>query len=103
MKKFLKKKIDNYTSIIAEITIEKNEDKLKFYPELRLYKTPETITSEADIKTNLFNDNLLVVNYLKNTDYLNIRYQKKPFMLLIWFSALMLGLGGLLGLRENLK
>ena len=49
------------------------------------------------------NDNMLVVNYLKNTDYLNIRYQKKPFMLLIWLSALMLGLGGMLGLRDKLK
>ena len=42
-----------------------------------------------------------VVNYLKDTDYLNIRYQKKPFMLFIWFSALLLGIGGILGLRKN--
>ena len=101
--KISKREIDNYTSIIAEIEIKQNENKLKFYPELRLYKTPEIITSEADIKTNLFNDNMLVVNYLKNTDYLNIRYQKKPFMLLIWLSALMLSLGGILGLRGNSK
>jgi len=101
--KISKREIDNYTSIIAEIEIKQNDNKLKFYPELRLYKTPETITSEADIKTNLFNDNLLVVNYLKNNDYLNIRYQKKPFMLLIWLSALMLSFGGLLGLRDNIK
>jgi len=101
--KISKQEIDNYTSIRAEIEIKQNENKLKFYPELRLYKTPETITSEADIKTNLFNDNLLVVNYLKDTDYLNIRYQKKPFMLLIWLSAIMLSLGGILGLRDKLK
>ena len=91
----------NYTSLKAEIGIIQKDDQLNFYPELRLYKVPETITSEADIKTNLFSDNLVVVNYLKDTDYLNIRYQKKPFMLLIWFSALLLGIGGLLGLRKN--
>ena len=102
-KKISKQEIDNYTSIRAEIEIEKNENKLKFYPELRLYKIPEMITSEADIKTNLLNDNLLVVNYLKGSDYLNIRYQKKPFMFLIWLSAVMLGLGGILGLRDKLK
>jgi len=102
-KKISKQEVDNYTSIKAEIEIKQNEDKLKFYPELRLYKTPETITSEADIKTNLFNDNLVVVNYLKNTDYLNIRYQKKPFMLLIWISALILCLGGVIGLKDKLK
>ena len=101
--KISKQEIDNYTSIVAEIEIKQNQKKLKFYPELRLYKTPETVTSEADIKTNLFNDNLLVVNYLKDTDYLNIRYQKKPLMLLIWISAIMLSLGGILGLRDKLK
>ncbi len=95
--------IDNFTSLRAEIHVTQNDNKLKFYPELRLYKVPETITSEADIKTNLFSDNLVVVNYLKDTDYLNVRYQKKPFMLLIWLSASMLALGGLVGLRKNLK
>ncbi len=98
-----KVEIDNYTSLKAEIQIMQNNDKLKFYPELRLYKVPETITSEADIKTNLFNDNLVVVNYLKDTDYLNIRFQKKPFMLLIWLSTVMLAIGGTLGLRNSLK
>ena len=98
-----KTEIDNYTSLRAEIEVASNEKELTFYPELRLYKIPETITSEADIKTNLFNDNLVVVNYLKDSDYLNIRYQKKPFMLLIWLSAIMLAVGGLLGLRNKFK
>ena len=97
-----KMEINNYTSLKAEIHVIQNDNKLKFYPELRLYKVPETITSEADIKTNLFTDNLVVVNYLKDNDYLNIRYQKKPFMLLIWLSAVMLALGGLLGLRKSI-
>ena len=98
-----KTEIDNYTSLRAEIEVASDEKELIFYPELRLYKIPETITSEADIKTNLFNDNLVVVNYLKDSDYLNIRYQKKPFMLLIWLSAIMLAVGGLLGLRNKFK
>jgi len=102
--KLSKVEIDNYTALKAEIqVIQNNNNKLKFYPELRLYKVPETITSEADIKTNLLNDNLVVVNYLKDTDYLNIRYQKKPFMLLIWLSALLLAIGGALGLRTKFK
>ena len=95
--------IDNFTSLKAEIHVIQNNNQLQFYPELRLYKAPKTITSEADIKTNLFNDNLVVVNYLKDTDYLNIRYQKKPFMLLIWLSAIMLAIGGSIGLRKNFK
>ena len=95
--------IDNFTSLKVEIHVIQSDQKLKFFPELRLYKVPETITSEADIKTNLFSDNLVVVNYLKNTDYLNIRYQKKPFMLFIWLSAFLLAVGGFLGLRKNFK
>ncbi len=98
-----KMEIDNFTSLKAEIHVIHNENKLKFYPELRLYKVPETITSEAAIKTSLFSDNLVVVNYLKDTNYLNIRYQKKPFMLLIWLSAIMLAVGGLIGLKKNFK
>ena len=101
MKKFQKKNIDNYTSLKAEIQIIENKNSLKFYPELRIYKVSETVTSEADIKTSLFNDNLVVASYLKDTDYLNIRYQKKPFMLLIWLSAIMLAIGGAFGLRKN--
>ena len=99
--KISKTEIKNYTSLKAEILVIENNNELKFYPELRLYKVPEVITSEADIKTNLLNDNLVVVNYLKDTDYLNIRYQKKPFMLLIWLSALLLAAGGIFGLRKK--
>ncbi len=102
-KNITKTEIDNFTSLKAEIHVIQNNKELKFYPELRLYQVPETITSEADIKTNLFNDNLVVVNYLKDTDYLNIRYQKKPFMLLIWISAILLAIGGMIGLRKNFK
>ena len=97
-----KMEINNFTSLKAEIHVIENNNKLKFHPELRLYKVPETITSEADIKTNLFSDNLVVVNYLKDTDYLNIRYQK-TFYALIWLSAFMLAVGGLIGLRKNFK
>ena len=47
--KISKKEIDNYTSLKAEILIKENNKELEFYPELRLYKIPKTITSEADI------------------------------------------------------
>jgi len=97
-----KMEINNYTSLKAEIQITENNNMLTFYPELRLYKVPEIITSEADIKTKLFNDNLVVVNNLKDSDYLNIRYQKKPFMILIWTSSIMLAIGGIFALRERI-
>ncbi len=71
-------------------------------PELRIYNQPNVVTSEADIKTNLFNDKFMTMNYVQNQEYFNIRYQVKPFMIWIWISVLMLCLSGSLSLiRKN--
>ena len=65
-------------------------------PELRIYNQPNIITSEADIKSTFFKDKFLVMNNIENQEYFNIRYQVKPFMILIWISVLILSLGGLI-------
>ena len=57
-------------------------------PELRIYNQPNIVTSEADIKTNLFTDKFMTMNLVQNQDYFNIRYQIKPFMIWIWISVL---------------
>tara|TARA_B100000963_G_scaffold357261_1_gene379017 strand:- start:2017 stop:2685 length:669 start_codon:yes stop_codon:yes gene_type:complete len=67
-------------------------------PELRIYNQPNIVTSEADIKTNIFNDKFMTMNYVQNQEYFNIRYQVKPFMIWIWISVLMLCLSGSLSL-----
>ena len=61
------------------------------------------MTSEADIKTNLFTDKFMTMNLVQNQDYFNIRYQIKPFMIWIWISALLISFGGLISLfrRKN--
>mgnify|MGYP001578752122 CR=1 FL=1 len=64
-------------------------------PELRIYNQPNIVTSEADIKINIFYDKFMTMNYVQNQDYFNIRYQFKPFMFWIWVSTLMLSLSGL--------
>jgi len=71
---------------------------MSFNPEVRIYNQPEILTSEADIKSNFFSDNFLVVNLLKDDGYFNVRYQVKPFMLWIWSSIVLLTFGGLLSL-----
>ena len=63
-------------------------------PELRIYNQPNIITSEADIKTNLFTDKFMTMNYVQNQEYFNIRYQVKPFMIWIWISVLLITFGG---------
>ena len=70
-------------------------------PELRIYNQPIIITSEADIKTTLFEDKFLVMNLVKGNEFFNIRYQVKPFMVWIWVSVLLLSLGGLISFFKN--
>ncbi len=89
-------KKENYVSIVATFKItEDNKKEIYLNPELRIFNQPVTITSEADIKTNFFSDKFLVMNLVKGNDYYNIRYQKKPFMIWIWLSTIILFLGGL--------
>ena len=70
-------------------------------PELRIYNQPNIVTSEADIKTNLFTDKFITMNIVQNQDYFNIRYQIKPFMIWIWISVLLITLGGLISLFKK--
>jgi len=93
----------NYKSIIGNFEINDNKNySIKLKPELRIYNQPSIITSEADIKTSLFNDKFLVMNSVKNREYFNVRYQVKSFMIWIWISALILAIGGLFSLKKKL-
>ena len=96
------KKEKNYKSIIGNFNIQNSKGKLEnLSPELRIYNQPSIITSEADIKTTLLSDKFIVINLVQNQDYLNIRYQVKPFMLWIWLSVILISLGGLISFLKN--
>jgi cytochrome c-type biogenesis protein CcmF len=93
----------NYKSIVGNFKIEDNKNNLtKLKPEIRVYDYPFTITSEADIKTNLYSDKFLVMNIVKGNEYFNIRYQVKPFMIWIWISTLLISIGGIFSLFRRL-
>ena len=70
-------------------------------PELRIYNQPNIVTSEADIKTNLFTDKFMTMNLVQNQDYFNVRYQIKPFMSWIWISVILICFGGLISLFKK--
>ncbi len=70
-------------------------------PELRIYNQPNIVTSEADIKTNLFTDKFITMNIVHNQDFFNIRYQNKPLMIWIWISVLLICCGGIIGLFKK--
>jgi len=91
------KKEKNFQAIIGQFKIEDDKGSTDILnPELRIYNQPNIVTSEADIKTNLFSDKFMTMNLVQNKEYFNIRYQNKPFMIWIWFSVLLMSSAGLL-------
>ena len=87
----------NFRVIKGKFKIENSNGKIDFLnPELRIYDQPNIVTSEADIKTNLFLDKFMTMNYVQNQEYFNIRYQIKHFMIWIWFSVILISFGGLI-------
>ena len=92
----------NFKTIIGKFTVEQVDGEVDVMrPELRIYNQPNIVTSEADIKINIFYDKFMTMNYVQNQDYFNIRYQFKPFMFWIWVSTLMLSLSGLLSFARG--
>ena len=102
-KKIAIEKEKNYESIVGffEILDEKNKI-INLKPEIRIYNEPEMATSEASIKTSLFNDRFITINIIKDQNFFNVRYQHKPFMIWVWISTIIIMLGGLFAIfRKN--
>ena len=92
----------NYKSIVGKLVIENSQGLSEVMnPELRIYNQPNISTSEADIKTGLFNDKFMTMNIVQNQEYFNIRYQIKPFMIWIWFSVILITFGGITSLFKR--
>ncbi len=73
----------------------------KLSPEIRIYDQPKTLTYEASIKTKLSHDIYLTMSNIERSDYYNIKFQKKNFMIWIWLSAFIITIGGLLRLFKK--
>ena len=87
---------DNYKSLIANFKISDEKNSIDLNPEVRIYNQPRTLTSEAAINSTIYSDNFLVFNVIKNDSYYNVRYQFKPLMMWIWFSIILISVGGIL-------
>ena len=99
------KSIQNYKSIVGYFNISDKKTSItkELKPEIRVYDKPITITYEASIDSNLFSDTYLTMSNISETDVFNIKFQVKPFMNFIWFSVLLLSLGGLLNFLSRNK
>tara|TARA_Y100000996_G_scaffold31987_1_gene22606 strand:- start:1002 stop:1913 length:912 start_codon:yes stop_codon:yes gene_type:complete len=93
---------NNYQSLTAKFKISDEKSSINLSPEVRIYNQPRTLTSEADIHSTIYSDNFLVFNVIKDDGYYNVRYQFKPLMMWIWFSVILISVGGILGyLKKN--
>ena len=98
-------KFSNYKAVIGSLEIKNNKTSKKniLKPEIRIYENPQTLTYEAAIKTSVLKDYYLTMSNIDRSDYYNIKFQKKPLMIWIWISVIMIALGGLLRLFQNAK
>ena len=97
------KESKNYKAVIGNFKLTNLKNNLVQYldPEIRIYSNPETLTYEAAIKTKINSDLYLTMSNVSRSDYYNIKFQKKPFMIWIWVSALMISLGGFVQLASK--
>jgi len=90
------KESKNYKAIVGNFKLTNLKNNLieYLYPEIRIYSNPETLTYEAAIETKITSDLYLTMSNVSRSDYYNIKFQKKSFMIWIWISAIMIALGG---------
>ena len=95
----------NYKAIIGVLEINNYKTKIKktLKPEIRIYENPKTLTYESAINTSILKDYYLTMSNIDRSDYYNIKFQKKPLMIWIWISVIMIALGGFLRLFQNAK
>ena len=93
----------NYKAIVGEFRVNnlKKDSTQVLTPEIRIYQNPSTITYEASIRTGLLKDYYLTMSNIDRSDYYNIKFQKKPFMIWIWISVIFISIGGFLRLLKN--
>ena len=95
----------NYKAVIGEFKINnfKENSNQSLYPEIRIYENPSTITYEASIRSGILKDYYITMSNIDRSDYYNIKFQKKPFMMWIWISVIFISLGGFIRLYKNAK
>jgi len=88
----------NYNAIVGNFNIHdlKKNYKKNLKPEIRVYDQPETLTFETAIISNLRQDLYITMSNIDGSEFYNIKFQIRPFMLWIWFAAFLTTSGGIL-------
>ena len=89
---------ENYNAVVGNFNIynsKKNYQKI-LKPEIRVYDKPETLTFETAINSNFKRDLYLTMSNIDGSEFYNVKFQMKPFMLWIWLAAFLTASGGLI-------
>ncbi len=95
----------NYVAIQGNFLIynDKKEFITKLNPENRFYPITNIITTEASINTNLFRDLYIVIGEGNINDGWVVRVYYNPLVIWIWIGALVIFLGGIITITNNVK
>ena len=103
-KKIEEVKEANYVAIRGNFVVYDNEKLVtKLKPENRYYPVTKNFTSEASIHTNIFRDLYIVMGEGNLKDGWIVRIYYNPLVIWIWIGALIIFLGGLISLNNNIK
>jgi cytochrome c-type biogenesis protein CcmF len=93
----------NYKAIIGKFKLTNNKTSSieMLYPEIRIYSQPSTLTYESSIRSTISHDLYLTMSNISQSEFYNIKFQKKPFMIWIWISAFLISFGGFLRIYKN--
>ena len=95
----------NYKAIVGNFKINNKQTNIDQFlnPEIRIYENPSTLTYEASIKSRFLKDSYITMSNIDRSEYYNIKFQQKPFMLWIWISAILISFGGFIRFFQNAK
>ncbi|MEA1013597.1 heme lyase CcmF/NrfE family subunit [Sphingosinicella sp. LY1275] len=94
----------NWTAIEATLTARRGDGKpFTLHPQARMFSSPPTETSEADITTVLDGQLYTVLGKPDEQGRWQLRLWWKPFVTLIWFGGVLIALGGLLSLVGRVR
>ena len=95
----------NYVALQGKFLVYDNNKKFitELRPENRFYPITNIFTTEASINTNLFRDLYMVLGEGNSEKGWVVKIYYNPLVMWIWLGALIIFLGGLISLSNNLK